>query len=64
MGRILSANRYATVTSTFALIIALGGGTAYAAELITSKDIKDGAVKRADIHKGAINSAKVADGTC
>ena len=49
MGRILTANRYATVTSTLALIIALGGGTAYAAELITSKGIKDGAVKRVDI---------------
>jgi hypothetical protein len=63
MARIFTANRYASVVSTMALVIALGGGTAYAATLITSKDIKNGGVKRVDIHKRAINSAKVADGT-
>ena len=63
MDRVFSANRYATVTSTLALIIALGSGTAYAAELITSTDIKDGGVKRVDIARGAINSGKVADGS-
>jgi hypothetical protein len=46
-----------------ALTIALGGGTAYAAGLITSKDIKDGGVKRIDIAKGAVDSKKVANGT-
>ena len=63
MGRIFTSNRYATVTSTLALIIALGGGTAYAAQLISSKDIKDGGVKRVDIAKSAIDSGRVADGT-
>jgi hypothetical protein len=63
MGRIFTGNRYATVTSTVALVIALSGGTAYAAELITSKGIKDGGVKRVDIASGAVNSAKVADGS-
>ena len=63
MSRVFDASRYATVTSTLALIIALGGGTAYAAELISSRDIKDGGVKRVDIAKGAVNSGKVADGT-
>lgn len=63
MGPLFNSNRYAVVTSTLALIIALGGGTAYAAGLITSKDIKDGGVKRIDVAKGAINSGKVADGT-
>ena len=63
MRRIFTESRYASVVSTVALVIALGGGTAYAADLVTSKDIKDGAVKRVDIHRGAVNSAKVADGT-
>ena len=56
MRPLFNSNRYAAVTSTMALVIALGGGTAYAAGLITSKDIKDGGVKRVDIAKGAINS--------
>jgi hypothetical protein len=63
MGPLFNSNRYAVVTSTLALVIALGGGTAYAAELITSKDIKDGGVKRADIAKDAVNSRRIADGT-
>jgi hypothetical protein len=61
--RQIHADHYAALTSTIALVIALGGGTAYAAGLITSKDIKDGGVKRVDVANGAINSAKVADGT-
>jgi hypothetical protein len=61
--RLVNANHYAAVASTLALVIALGGGTAYAAGLITSKDIKDGGIKRVDVANGAINSAKVADGT-
>jgi hypothetical protein len=44
-------------------MIALGGGTAYAAGLITSADIKNGGVKRVDVANGAINSAKVANGS-
>jgi hypothetical protein len=65
MRPLFNSNRYAAepVTSTMALIIALGGGTAYAAGLITSKDIKDGGVKRIDIANGAVNSQRVADGT-
>jgi hypothetical protein len=63
MGPLFNSNRYAAATSTMALIIAFGGGTAYAAGLITSKDIKDGGVKRTDIAKGAVNSQRVADGT-
>jgi hypothetical protein len=62
-GRLFNSNRYAAVTSTMAFIVALGGGTAYAAGLVTSKDIKDGGVKRIDIADGAVNSQKIADGT-
>ena len=53
----IRTDRYAAVTSTIALIIALGGGTAYAAGLVTSADIKDGGVKRVDLAKGAVNGA-------
>ncbi|WP_374455752.1 hypothetical protein [Nocardioides sp.] len=63
MRPLFSSGRYAAVTSTVALVVALGGGTAYAAGLITSKDIKDGGVKRVDLASGAVDSAKVADGT-
>jgi hypothetical protein len=63
MGPLITGNRYAVVTSTIALVIALSGGTAYAAGLITSSDIANGGVKRADLHKGAVNSGKVADGS-
>ena len=63
MGPLITSHRYAAVTSTLALVVALGGGTAYAAALITSKDIKDGAVRRVDLAKNAVDSRKVADGT-
>jgi hypothetical protein len=63
MRRILTANRYASVVVGVALVVALGGGTAYAAGLVTSKDIKNGAVRRVDLHGGAVTSAKVKDGS-
>jgi hypothetical protein len=53
---------YANVTSTIALVIALGGTSAYAAGKITSADIKDGTIKAADLAKGAVTSAKIRDG--
>ncbi len=48
-----------------ALFVALTGGAfaAVAANSILSKHIKDGEVRRPDIHSGAVNSAKVADGS-
>ena len=46
--RIFSSGRYAVVTSTLALVIALGG-TSYAAVKITGKDIVDGTVATEDI---------------
>ena len=41
--KIVSSGRYAAVTSTLALVIALGG-TSYAAAKITGRDIKDNTV--------------------
>jgi len=54
---------YANVCSTFALVIALGAGSAYAANTIRSGDIVDGQVKRADLAAGAVSSGKIADNT-
>lgn len=63
MGALLRSGHYSAITSTAALVIALGGGAAYAADLIASKDIKDGGVKRADLARNAVDSTRVADGT-
>jgi hypothetical protein len=52
---------YANVASTVALVLALSGGAAYAANTIYSTDIVDGEVKRPDIHNSAVNSGKVSD---
>ena len=45
---LFTSGRYAAVTSTLALVIALGG-TSYAAVKITGADIKDGTVTTADV---------------
>jgi hypothetical protein len=45
---LLTSGRYAAVTSTLALVVALGG-TSYAAVKITGNDIKDGTVTTADV---------------
>lgn len=59
---------YGNVVATLALILAVGGGTVYAAvELgknsVDSKNIAKGAVKTADLAKKAVTSPKVKDGT-
>jgi hypothetical protein len=54
---------YANVTSTLALVVALGGTGAYAANTIGSGDIKPGAVKASDLGKNAVSSPKVKDGS-
>jgi len=59
---------YANVTATLALVLALGGGTVYAASQlgknsVKSKHIAKGAVKKADLAKNAVTSPKIKDGT-
>jgi hypothetical protein len=64
---------YANVVATLALVIAVAGGTAYAANTVFSSDIVNGEVKsvdigtgqvrKPDIGAGQVDSAKVADGT-
>jgi hypothetical protein len=55
--------RRGPTTIAVALAFIAGGGVAVTAQtLITSADIKDGAVKTADLGNGAVNSPKIADG--
>jgi hypothetical protein len=60
--RWVGGSRYANVTSTLALVLALGG-TSYAAVTITGKNIKDGSIKSADLAKSSVTSKAVKDGS-
>jgi hypothetical protein len=62
MNGIFGNGRYANVTATMALIVALGG-SAYAANTIRSSDIKNGQVKQVDLANNAVTSGKVRNGT-
>lgn len=62
MKRVFGNGRYANVTATLALIVALGG-TAYAANTIRSSDIVNGQVKRVDLANNAVTSSKVKNNT-
>jgi hypothetical protein len=53
---------HATVVAYLALFIALGGVGAYAADKITSKEIKKNAVRAKHIKDGAVGSSEVAGG--
>jgi hypothetical protein len=54
--------RYANITATLALFVALGG-TSYAAVTITGADIQDASIRSADLARGAVTSAKVRNGS-
>jgi hypothetical protein len=59
---------YANVVATLALVLAIGGGTVYAAlrlskDAVHSKNIAAGAVKKSDLGKNAVTSPKMKDGT-
>ena len=54
---------FANVSSALALALVLGGGTAYAAGLVGTDDIKKGAVTTPKIAKNAVRSAKIKNGT-
>ena len=45
------------------LAVLLGGGTAVAADMIGTRDIKDGAVTKPKVHQGAVGSWEVLDRT-
>ncbi len=61
IARLVQHVTYANVASTLALVVALGTGTAYAANTIGSSDIIDGAVKTVDLASGAATSGKIRD---
>ncbi len=50
---------YANVMSTLAVVLALGTGTAYAANTVFSTDIVDGEVKTADLGDNSVTGGKV-----
>jgi trimeric autotransporter adhesin len=65
--RIRAHLTYANVMSTIAVVFAIGGASAYAANhlannSVTSKAIKNGQVKTKDLHNGAVTSAKIGKG--
>jgi len=67
MKRVFGRGRYANVTATIALVVALGG-TSYAAitlpkNSVGSKQIKKNAVTSSKIKKNAVKSSKIKDGT-
>jgi hypothetical protein len=68
VSRIKEQLTYANVVATMALVIALGLGSAWAADKlakdsVTSKQIKAGAVKTGELADDAVTSPKVADGS-
>ena len=62
IARFRSRLTFANVCSFFALLIALGTGSAYAANTVFSTDIVDGEVKTADIANNAVRSTKIGTG--
>src|ERR1044072_1227515 len=57
-------NRYSTVVSTLALVVALTGVGAQASGVfVTSKQIRNGTILSQDIHKSAVKSSDLGNGT-
>jgi hypothetical protein len=52
-----------TVAAAAALVVAAGGTSAYAAHLVTSKQIKNNTIRSIDVRDGALTSADLAPGT-
>ena len=62
MRKLRSRLTYANVTATLALVIAVAGGTAYAADTIGSSDVIDNSLLSADLKNNqAVKSADVAN---
>ena len=57
--RIRSHLTFANIAAGLALVIALGTGTAYAANTVFSADIVDGEVKTPDIASNAVGTGKI-----
>ena len=62
MSKLRSRLTYANVTATLALVIAVAGGTAYAADTIGSADVIDNSLASVDLQNNqAVKSADVAN---
>ena len=62
MPRLKSRLTFANVCSFLALLIALGTGSAYAANTVFSSDIVDGEVKTADLDNNSVRTTKIVNG--
>jgi hypothetical protein len=62
LARLRSGLTFANVCSFLALLIALGTGSAYAANTVFSTDIVDGEVKAADLDNNSVRSTKIGTG--
>jgi hypothetical protein len=62
MTRLKSRLTFANVCSFLALLIALGTGSAYAANTVFSADIVDGEVKTADLANNSVRTTKIVNG--
>ncbi len=62
MRNIFGNGRYANVTATMALVVALGG-TSYAAATIGSSNIKNRSIKNVDLAKSSVTSGTVRNGS-
>lgn len=67
LGQLSARFSYANVTATIALFVALGGSGYAAVRLsknsVTSRTIRNGQVRNADLGKNAVTSVKVRDGS-
>lgn len=61
--RALAHLTYANLVSTAALVVALGAGTAYAANTIGSPDLIDGDVQHVDLSATAVEGDRIVDGS-
>jgi hypothetical protein len=52
-----------TVAAAAVLVVATGGTSAYAAHLVTSKQIKNNTIKSIDVRDGSLTAADLAPGT-
>jgi uncharacterized protein YjbI with pentapeptide repeats len=62
MRSMFTNGRYANVTATLALVVALGG-TSYAAVTITGANVRNNTITGADIKNGSIRGADIAGNT-
>jgi hypothetical protein len=58
MRRLFGSVRYANITATLALLVALGG-TSYAAVQVTGADVRDGSITGKDIKKESLGSKQI-----